>query len=229
LLIDEVDKVPHEFEAMLLEVLSVWELSSPGLGTIKATTRPLTVLTSNAERDLADPLRRRSVYMMVKHPTPMLEAKIVALKSKSLPVETHVFIAGLAQTLRAFPLRKHPSISEMSDIASAMQLLNRTRILPQDREIILPLIAKRAEDIDYLRLRDKFSAIVMQANDFVSKVKLKLAIKQGRIGRDALQLKVEIIRASAEIQQLLRTVEIAEFPDGEMLELEAEMTSKERK
>ncbi|WP_049961186.1 AAA family ATPase [Pseudacidobacterium ailaaui] len=222
LLIDEIDKVPHEFEAMLLELLSVWEISAPGLGTIAATTRPLTILTSNAERDLADPLRRRSVYLMVQHPTPEIEARIVSLKTQALPIETHVFIAGLAKTLRIFSLRKPPSISEMSDIAQAMELLGKTSILPEDRELFLPLLAKRPEDIDSLRLREKFSAIVIQAKDFVTRAKLHLAVRQGRLRQEVLQLKVEQIRASQDLQQLLKDLEFTEFPGTILREMEAE-------
>jgi MoxR-like ATPase len=70
LLIDELDKVDHAFEAMLLELLSVWQLSIPKLGTIRAHSIPFVVLTSNEERRIGDPLRRRSFYLRVEHPTP---------------------------------------------------------------------------------------------------------------------------------------------------------------
>ena len=69
LLIDELDKVDHAFEAMLLELLSVWQLSIPKLGTIPAKSIPFVVLTSNEERRIGDPLRRRSFYLRVEHPT----------------------------------------------------------------------------------------------------------------------------------------------------------------
>jgi MoxR-like ATPase len=222
LLIDEVDKVPHEFEAMLLELLSVWELSSPGLGTIVATTKPLTFLTSNNERDLADPLLRRSAYIEVKHPTALLEAQIVAFKTSSLPMETHVFIAGLAQALRLYPMQKHPSISEMSNIASAMELSGLTTILPEHRERMLPLLAKRKRDLGALRLSDRFANVVMQANDYVYQVKLKLAVKKGILGAEALRLNGEAIRKSAEIRHSLDRVEIDEFPEDEMKQIQAD-------
>ncbi len=78
LLIDELDKVDHAFEALLLELLSVWQLSIPKLGTIKARSIPFVVLTSNEERRIGDPLRRRSFYLRVEHPTAEREAEIVA-------------------------------------------------------------------------------------------------------------------------------------------------------
>lgn len=81
LLIDELDKVDHAFEAMLLELLSVWTLSIPKLGTIRARSIPFVVLTSNEERRIGDPLRRRSFYLRVEHPTAEREAEIVALRT----------------------------------------------------------------------------------------------------------------------------------------------------
>src|SRR5438552_6480732 len=81
LLIDELDKVDPAFEAMLLELLSVWQLSIPKLGTVKARTIPFVVLTSNEERRIGDPLRRRSFYLRVEHPTAEREAEIVALNT----------------------------------------------------------------------------------------------------------------------------------------------------
>ena len=81
LLIDELDKVDHAFEAMLLELLSVWRLSIPKLGTIEARSIPFVVLTSNEERRIGDPLRRRSFYLRVEHPTAEREAEIVALRT----------------------------------------------------------------------------------------------------------------------------------------------------
>jgi len=221
LLIDEVDKVPHEFEAMLLELLSVWELSSPGLGTIQATTVPLTFLTSNNERILADPLRRRCLFTEIKHPTALLEAKIVAFKTSSLPVESHLFIAGFAQSLRTYPMKKHPSISEMSDIATAMQLMGLTVILPEHQEIFLPLLAKRPEDTKMLRLDSKFAAIVTQANDFVLQVKRKLAVKYGVLGAEILQITPEDLRL-ASCRPQIEAIEITQFPEEEMKQIEAE-------
>lgn len=101
LLIDEIDKVDHAFEAMLLELLSAWTLSIPKMGTVQATSIPHVFLTSNQERRLGDPLRRRSFYLVVEHPTAEREASIVARRTPEAGKETHQFIAGLAKSLRA--------------------------------------------------------------------------------------------------------------------------------
>lgn len=230
LLIDEVDKVPHEFEAMLLELLSVWEISAPGMGTISAKSIPLTFLTSNAERDLADPLRRRSIYLEIKHPTAKLEAQIVSFKTPNLPVETHVFIAGLAQALRSYPMKKSPSISEMSDIALAMDLMGLTTILPIHQEVMLPLLAKRSEDIRFLRGRDQFAAIVTQANDFILLIKLKMAQAQGIVPVNVFKCRAsEVIgelKKRPELVAKVQTMKITEFPDKEISQIEADVRAE---
>src|SRR5271166_6096573 len=100
LLIDELDKVDHAFEATLLELLSVWQLSIPKLGTILAKSIPFVVLTSNEERRIGDPLRRRSFYLRVEHPTAEREGEIVALRTPDAGEATHRLIAGFAKALR---------------------------------------------------------------------------------------------------------------------------------
>ena len=114
LLIDELDKVDHAFEALLLELLSVWQLSIPKLGTIKARSIPFVVLTSNEERRIGDPLRRRSFYLRVEHPTAEREAEIVALRTPDSTHEFHACMAGLAKALRGWSMEKPPSVSEIA-------------------------------------------------------------------------------------------------------------------
>ena len=108
LLIDELDKVDHAFEALLLELLSVWQLSIPKLGTIRARSIPFVVLTSNEERRIGDPLRRRSFYLRVEHPTAEREAEIVALRTPDSTHEFHAGMAGLAKALRGWSMEKPP-------------------------------------------------------------------------------------------------------------------------
>jgi MoxR-like ATPase len=109
LLIDELDKVDHAFEAMLLELLSEWRLSIPKLGTVEARSIPFVVLTSNEERRIGDPLRRRSFYLRIEHPTAEREAEIVALRTPDSSPEFHAGMAGLAKALRGWSLEKPPN------------------------------------------------------------------------------------------------------------------------
>ena len=163
LLIDELDKVDHAFEAMLLELLSGWQLSVPKLGTIHARSIPFVVLTSNEERRIGDPLRRRSFYLRIEHPTPEREAKILQLRTPRASAEFHQGMAGLAKALRGWSLEKPPSISEMLDLAQALQLLGAEQITPEMRDTLLPLLAKTEADRRKLMLRDGFASLIYDA------------------------------------------------------------------
>ena len=120
LLIDEIDRADEEFEAYLLEVLSDFQVSVPELGTIKATTKPFVILTSNATRDLSDALRRRCLYAYVPYPDRATELAI--LKSRCPEVEDRLArqIIGFVQKLREEELEKTPGIAEMLDFAAAL-------------------------------------------------------------------------------------------------------------
>jgi len=170
LLIDELDKVDQAFEAMLLELLSVWRLSIPKLGTMEARTIPFVVLTSNEERRLGDPLRRRSFYLRIEHPTPEREATILQLRTPNAPLEFHRGMAGLAKALRGWSLEKPPSISEMLDLAQALHTLGKERITPEMRDILLPLLAKTEADRRKLLLRDGFASLVYDAEQYSAEV-----------------------------------------------------------
>jgi MoxR-like ATPase len=163
LLIDEIDKVDYAFEAILLEVLSAWSISIPKMGTVQATTVPFVFMTSNQERRLGDPLRRRSFYLIVEHPTAEREAAIVKSKTPAATAATHRFIAGLAKALRSFNLEKPPSISEMNDVAQAMQLLCMEEILAVHKDIMLPLIVKTEGDRKRMLMKQAFEVIIHTA------------------------------------------------------------------
>ena len=136
LLIDELDKVDHAFEAMLLELLSVWQLSIPKLGTIQAKSIPFVVLTSNEERRIGDPLRRRSFYLRVEHPTAEREAEIVAMRTPDAGAEFHAGMAGLAKALRGWSLEKPPSVSEILDLAQALRILGAEKVTAEMRDTL---------------------------------------------------------------------------------------------
>jgi MoxR-like ATPase len=166
LLIDELDKVDQAFEAMLLELLSVWQLSIPKLGVIKAETIPFVILTSNEERRISDPIRRRSFYLRIDHPTPQREAKILQLRTPNQSAEFHRGMAGLAKALRGWSLEKPPSISEMLDLAQALEVLGEPRITPEMRDVLLPLLAKTEADRRKLLLRDGWASLVYDAQQY---------------------------------------------------------------
>jgi len=166
LLIDEIDKVDHAFEAMLLELLSVWQLSIPKLGTIPAKSIPFVVLTSNEERRIGDPLRRRSFYLRVEHPTADREAEIVALRTPDSTPEFHAGMAGLAKALRGWSLEKPPSISEILDLAQALKVLGAEQVTAEMRDILLPMLAKTEADRRKLLLRDGFASLIFDAQQY---------------------------------------------------------------
>jgi MoxR-like ATPase len=166
LLIDELDKVDHAFEAMLLELLSAWTLSIPKLGTIEAKTIPFVMLTSNEERRIGDPLRRRSFYLRVEHPSAEREAEIVALRTPDSSRAFHAGMAGLAKALRGWSLEKPPSVSEILDLAQALRVLGTEEITPEMRDILLPLLAKTEADRRKLLLRDGFASLIFDAQQY---------------------------------------------------------------
>ena len=160
LLIDELDKVDDGFEALLLEVLSAWQLSIPELGTVHARTIPFVVLTSNEERHLGDPIRRRSLYVRVEHPTPELEAEIISSRTPNAAPRFHREIAGIARSFRNYSLEKPPSVSEMIDFAQALGVLGVDHVTEELRDVLLPFLAKTEQDRRHLMLREGFKSLL---------------------------------------------------------------------
>mgnify|MGYP003949219435 CR=1 FL=1 len=120
LLIDEIDRADEEFEAYLLEILSDFQISIPELGTIKAVTRPLVVLTANGTRDLSDALRRRCIYSYVEYPDRHTELSILNKRQPNLNAHLADQIVGFVQALRKEELEKKPGIAETLDWAAAL-------------------------------------------------------------------------------------------------------------
>ena len=160
LLVDELDKVDESFEAMLLEALSAWTLSIPELGTVSAKSIPIVVLTSNEERRLGDPIRRRSLYLRIEHPTPEREAEIIASRTPGAPAKFHREMAGIARSFRNYSLEKPPSVSEMIDFAKALQVLGTDHVTEEHRDILLPFLAKTPADRRRLLLREGFKSLL---------------------------------------------------------------------
>lgn len=166
LLVDEIDKVDQGFEAMLLEILSAWQVTVPKLGTVRAQSIPFVVLTSNEERRIGDPLRRRSFYLRIEHPSAEQEAEIVAMRTPDASEEFHAGMAGLAKALRGWSMEKPPSISEILDLADALRILGHDRITAEMRDILLPLLAKTDADRKKLLLRDGFASLIYDADQY---------------------------------------------------------------
>jgi MoxR-like ATPase len=166
LLIDEIDKVDQGFEAMLLEVLSAWQFTVPKLGTIAATNVPFVVLSSNEERRLGDPLRRRCFYLRFEYPTVDRETEILSVRSRTDNPRLRRQLAGLAHALRGWNMEKPPSIAEMLDLAQALELLGTEEISHEQRDLLLPLLAKTESDRRRLMLRAGFEGLVADSKRY---------------------------------------------------------------
>lgn len=163
LLIDEVDKVDEEFESMLLEVLSDWQISIPKLGTVPHKTVPFVILTSNEVRRIGDPLRRRCAYFRAEFPSVEREAEIMRVRSRAASPDLQRVIAGLSEALRAYRMEKAPSIAEMIEFEQVLEILGITELSPNQRDLLLPFLAKTREDRKRLTLQDGFTSLVQNA------------------------------------------------------------------
>ena len=125
LLLDEIDRSDHEFEAFLLEFLSDFSISIPERGTLRAHERPVVILTSNRTRELHEALRRRCVYHWIDYPDPEREARIVMMRASSVAESTARAVVRAVGQLRREPLTKPPGVAEAVDWAEAATLLHR--------------------------------------------------------------------------------------------------------
>jgi MoxR-like ATPase len=158
LLIDEIDKTDQEFEAMLLELLSDFQISIPELGRIEATTQPVVLLTSNNTRELTEALKRRCLYLWLDYPELEHELEIVRLHSPDLDDQVARKLVEVVHQVRELDLKKPPSIAESIDWARALMLLG-------------------AHDIDHDTFRETMSVIVKHRTDLdtvASRVGVKL-------------------------------------------------------
>ena len=124
LLIDEIDRSDHEFEAFLLEFLSDFQISIPETGTVRASKPPVVILTSNRTRDLHEALRRRCVYHWIDYPDAALEAEIVMTRASSVARSTAEAVVNAVTQLRQQPLVKPPGVAETVEWSEAATLLN---------------------------------------------------------------------------------------------------------
>src|SRR5580693_8354420 len=153
LLIDEIDKTDQEFEAMLLELLSDFQITIPELGQISATTMPIVVLTSNDSRELTEALKRRCLYLWLDYPGIEREMEIVLLHAPEINRDLARRLVEVIEMVRALDLKKPPSIAESIDWARTLVLMGVDDI---DRETFansMSIIVKHRTDIDLVAER----------------------------------------------------------------------------
>ena len=147
LLIDEVDRVEVETEALLLEILSDYQVSIPELGTIEAKQIPLVFLTSNNTRELSEALKRRCLYLHVDYPSMEREREIVLAKVPDITENLADQIARVVRSIRSMDLKKAPSVSETLDWARTLMLLNIETIDEEIAKETLHILLKYQTDI----------------------------------------------------------------------------------
>jgi MoxR-like ATPase len=154
LLIDEIDRSDHEFEAFLLEFLSDFSISIPERGTLRAYERPVVILTSNRTRDLHEALRRRCVYHWIEYPEPAREAQIIMMRASSVAEGTARAVVKAVGALRGEPLTKPPGVAESVDWAEAVTLLaQRGAPWPEAFKRSIGVALKDEEDIAHVAPR----------------------------------------------------------------------------
>ncbi len=153
LLIDEIDKTDQEFEAMLLEVLSDFQISIPELGVVEARTHPLVLLTSNNSRELTEALKRRCLYLWLDYPDVERELEIVRLHAPELGEHVARKLVEVVHMVRALDLKKPPSIAESIDWARALLLLGADDIDRSVLEQTMSIIVKHRTDLDLVAER----------------------------------------------------------------------------
>ncbi|HET9125208.1 MAG TPA: MoxR family ATPase [Solirubrobacteraceae bacterium] len=148
LLIDEIDKTDQEFEAMLLELLSDFQITIPELGRVEARTHPVVLLTSNNSRELTEALKRRCLYLWLDYPNLEHELEIVRMHSPELSETVARKLVEVVQMVRELDLKKPPSIAESIDWARALLLLGATDIDRDTFRDTMSVIVKHRTDLD---------------------------------------------------------------------------------
>jgi MoxR-like ATPase len=151
LLIDEVDRADDEFEAFLLEVLSDFQISIPEIGTVRADSPPLVVLTSNRTRELHDALKRRCLYHWIGYPSADREVEIVLLREPGVAPGLARRVVAAVHRLRELDLAKPPGVAETIDWARTLDFLGATDLDAQAAGDTLGAVVKERDDLDLVR------------------------------------------------------------------------------
>jgi MoxR-like ATPase len=161
LLIDEVDRADDEFEAFLLEVLSDFQISIPEVGTIKADSSPVVILTSNRTRELHDALRRRCLYHWIGYPTAEREAEIVAVREPGAAGQLTGKVVAAVQRLRELDLAKPPGVAETIDWVRTLGVLGQAELTADAARDTLGAVVKDRDDLDLVQ--DNLAEIISGA------------------------------------------------------------------
>lgn len=152
LLFDEIDRSDHEFEAFLLEFLSDFQISIPERGTVRASTPPVVILTSNRTRELHEALRRRCVYHWIDYPDADLEARIVMMRASSVVRDTAHKVVTAVNRLREQPLAKPPGVAETVEWAEAATVLHaQGEAWPNAFERAIGVVLKDHDDVQFMQ------------------------------------------------------------------------------
>ena len=151
LLIDEVDKSDEEFEALLLEILSEFQVSIPELGIRKAQVKPLVILTSNNSREIGDALKRRCLHLYIPFPDASLEREIIQARVPEINENLKIQLVAFVQGLRDLDLKKLPAISETIDWARTLILLNAKEINEDLAKETLNVLLKHQQDVEVVQ------------------------------------------------------------------------------
>ena len=163
LLIDEVDKSDEEFEALLLEILSEFQISIPELGVRRADVKPLVVLTSNNSREIGDALKRRCLHLYIPFPDAKLERQIVQARVPEITESMQIQLVNFVQGIRELDLKKLPAISETIDWAKTVILLNSEELDTKLAEDTLNVLLKHQQDIEVVK--KEIPALVSSATE----------------------------------------------------------------
>jgi MoxR-like ATPase len=151
LLIDEIDRADDEFEAFLLEVLSDFQISIPEVGTIKAQTPPLVILTSNRTRELHDALKRRCLYHWIGYPTRERETEIVLVREPGISAALARKVVAAVHRLRELDLAKPPGVAETIDWARTLDFLGEDELSVQAAQDTLGAVVKEHDDLELVQ------------------------------------------------------------------------------
>jgi len=161
LLIDEIDRADDEFEAFLLELLSDFQITIPEVGTIRAETRPLVILTSNRTRELHDALKRRCLYHWIGYPTPEREVEIVLMRAPEVSETLARKVVAAVNRLRELDLAKPPGVAETLDWVASLDVLGATTLDARSADDTLGSIIKDRDDLELVR--DQLENIIVDA------------------------------------------------------------------